>query len=93
MLKKYMLTAMTIMATLSLGGAPALAEHAAGGHGEGHAAEIVAVPVHTDWVYWLAVAFLWLFIAAIVLGPIALWLRGPEKPEVVSHAAAHGAHH
>lgn len=86
----FMLAMMLMMSVLST---PVLAEHGEAGHGA-HAVVSVAVPHNTEWVYWVALGFLWLFIAAILLGPIALWIKGPERPEVVSHAAAgHGAHH
>lgn len=78
---------------ISLFATPVLAEREGAVHGEAHAAPIIAVPHNTDWVYWLAVSFMWLFIAAIILGPIALWVRGPERPEVVHHAAAGGHGH
>ncbi len=92
MIKRLFMAAMFLL--LALSASPLMAQREGAGHGEGHAAAAVAVPHDTDWVYWLAISFLWLFIAAIVLGPIALWIRGPERPEVVSHAAAgHAAHH
>lgn len=92
-MKRFLMLATILM--LSLVATPVMAEREGAAHGEGHAAAAaIAVPRNTDWVYWLAVSFMWLFIAAIILGPIALWIKGPERPEVVSHAApGHGAHH
>lgn len=78
---------MTLLAT------PVFAQHEGAAHGEAHAAPIIAVPHNTEWIGWLATGFVWLFIAAIILGPIALWIKGPERPEVVSHAAAGGHGH
>lgn len=59
--------------------------------GEGHAA--VHVAGETGYVSSVILFFMWLFILAIMLGPVVMFFRRPDPPEETAGHGGHGAGH
>ena len=75
-------------------GAAAGGVEAAGGH-DGHMHSIDALkpgPGHTPWFGKVVFFAVTLFVAAAVLGPVALSLKSPEPPDPADHHDAHDDH-
>ncbi len=59
--------------------------------GAEHAAHVWA-PTSFGWVHTVLLGILWLFVLAVLTGPVVLFFQPPPPPDADNHHDAHDAH-